>query len=99
MKMRPMSDRVVVQRQRADDRSAGGIIIPDAAQKKTSRGEVLAVGPGRLNEKGERVPVDVAVGDVVLFGDYSGTEISLDGEGLLVIREDDLHLVLGKPEA
>ena len=94
MKLNPMSDRVVVKRQKAEDMSKGGIIIPDAAKKKASRGEVLAVGPGKLLDNGQRVALDVKPGDLVVFGDYSGTEVKLHGEELVLVREDDILGVL-----
>jgi chaperonin GroES len=93
MKLRPLNDRVIVRRTPEETTSAGGIVIPDTAAEKPSRGEVVAVGPGKTNDKGEvRVP-DVKVGDQVLFGKYSGTEVKLDGETLLVMREDDIMAV------
>jgi chaperonin GroES len=90
MKFRPLHDRVVVKRIEADERSAGGIIIPDTAKEKPSQGEVIAVGPGARNEKGEVVALDVQVGDVVLFGKWSGTEVKLNGEDLLIMKESDI---------
>ena len=90
MKFRPLHDRVVVKRIDADEKSAGGIIIPDTAKEKPSQGEVIAVGPGARNEKGEVVALDVKVGDTVLFGKWSGTEVKLNGEDLLIMKESDL---------
>jgi len=93
MKLRPLNDRVIVRRTPEETTSAGGIVIPDSAAEKPSRGEIVAVGPGKTNDKGEiRVP-DVKAGDQVLFGKYSGTEVKLDGETLLVMREDDIMAV------
>jgi Co-chaperonin GroES (HSP10) len=96
MGLRPLHDRVVVRRIEADQKSAGGIIIPDTAKEKPSEGEVVAVGAGARNEKGEIVALDVKVGDRVLFGKWSGTEVRLDGEDLLIMKESD---ILGIVEA
>jgi chaperonin GroES len=90
MKFRPLYDRVVVRRIDAEEKSAGGIIIPDTAKEKPSQGEVIAVGPGARNEKGEIVAPDVKVGDTVLFGKWSGTEVKLDGQDLLIMKESDI---------
>ncbi|MFD2649429.1 co-chaperone GroES [Devosia albogilva] len=90
MGLRPLHDRVVVRRIEADQKSAGGIIIPDTAKEKPSEGEVVAVGAGARNEKGEIVALDVKVGDRVLFGKWSGTEVRLDGEDLLIMKESDI---------
>lgn len=94
MKFRPLHDRVVVRRIDEDEKSAGGIIIPDTAKEKPSQGEIIAVGPGARNEKGEITPLDVKKGDLVLFGKWSGTEVSLDGEDLLIMNESDVMGVL-----
>jgi len=94
MKFRPLHDRVVVRRIDEDEKSAGGIIIPDTAKEKPSQGEIIAVGPGARNEKGEITPLDVKAGDLVLFGKWSGTEVSLDGEDLLIMNESDVMGVL-----
>ena len=94
MKFRPLHDRVVVRRIDEDEQSAGGIIIPDTAKEKPSQGEIIAVGPGARNEKGEITPLDVKKGDLVLFGKWSGTEVSLDGEDLLIMNESDVMGVL-----
>ena len=96
MGLRPLHDRVVVRRIEADQKSAGGIIIPDTAKEKPSEGEVVAVGAGARNEKGEIVALDVKVGDRVLFGKWSGIEERLDGEDLLIMKESD---ILGIVEA
>ena len=97
MKFRPLHDRVVVRRVEEDTRTAGGIIIPDTAKEKPMQGEVIAVGPGARNEKGEVVPPDVKPGDRVLFGKWSGTEVKIDGEELLIMKESDiLGVIEGK---
>ncbi|HAZ61506.1 MAG TPA: co-chaperone GroES [Gammaproteobacteria bacterium] len=93
MKLRPLNDRVIVRRTPEETTSAGGIVIPDTAAEKPSKGEVVAVGPGKSNDKGEIRAPDVKAGDQVLFGKYSGTEVKLDGETLLVMREDDIMAV------
>ncbi len=90
MKFRPLHDRVVVRRVTAEEKTAGGIIIPDTAKEKPMEGEVVAVGPGARNEKGEIVALDVKVGDRVLFGKWSGTEVKIDGEELLIMKESDI---------
>jgi chaperonin GroES len=94
MSIRPLHDRVVVKRMEEERQSAGGIIIPDSATEKPSMGKITAVGNGKLNDKGVAMPLDVKVGDSVLFGKFSGTEIKLDGEELLVMREDDIMAVI-----
>ena len=90
MTIRPLHDRVVVKRMEEERTSAGGIVIPDSATEKPVRGEVLSVGKGKIAENGDIRPLDVKVGDQVLFGKYSGTEIKVDGEEVLVMREDDI---------
>lgn len=90
MGFRPLHDRVVVKRIEAEQKSAGGIIIPDTAKEKPQQGEVVAVGPGARNEKGELVALDVKAGDVVLFGKWSGTEVKIDGQDLLIMKESDI---------
>ena len=90
MKFRPLHDRVVVRRIDAEEKTAGGIIIPDTAKEKPQEGEVVAVGPGARNEKGEIVPLDVKPGDRVLFGKWSGTEVRIDGQDLLIMKESDI---------
>lgn len=90
MGLRPLHDRVVVRRIEADQKSAGGIIIPDTAKEKPAEGEVVAVGAGARNEKGEIIALDVKVGDRVLFGKWSGTEVRLNGEDLLIMKESDV---------
>jgi chaperonin GroES len=94
MKFRPLHDRVVVRRIDAEQKSAGGIIIPDTAQEKPQQGEVVAVGPGARDESGKLVPLDVKVGDTVLFGKWSGTEVKVDGQELLIMKESDIMGVL-----
>ena len=93
MKLRPLHDRVIVQRSEEERTSPGGIVIPDTAAEKPIRGEVLAVGRGKILENGETRPLDVKVGDKVLFGKYSGTEVKMDGQELLVMREEDIMAV------
>ena len=90
MKFRPLHDRVVVRRVDAEEKTAGGIIIPDTAKEKPQQGEVLAVGPGKRDETGKLVPLDVKAGDRILFGKWSGTEVKVDGEDLLIMKEDDI---------
>jgi chaperonin GroES len=94
MKFRPLHDRVVVRRVDAEQKTAGGIIIPDTAKEKPQQGEVIAVGPGARDENGKLTPLDVKAGDVVLFGKWSGTEVKIDGEELLIIKESDIMGVL-----
>ena len=96
MKLRPLHDRVIVKRMEEERTSAGGIVIPDSATEKPVRGEVLAVGNGKILENGEQRGLDVKVGDTVLFGKYSGTEVKVDGEELLVMREDDIMAVIDR---
>jgi chaperonin GroES len=90
MKFRPLHDRVVVRRVDAEAKTAGGIIIPDTAKEKPQQGEVLAVGPGKRDETGKLVALDVKAGDQILFGKWSGTEVKVDGEDLLIMKEDDI---------
>jgi chaperonin GroES len=90
MHFRPMQDRVVVQRIEATEKTAGGIIIPDSAKEKPQEGEVIAVGPGARNEQGQLVPLDVKPGDRVLFGKWTGTEVKIEGQDLLIMKEGDL---------
>jgi chaperonin GroES len=94
MKIRPLHDRVVVRRKEEESTSAGGIVIPDSATEKPSTGEVLATGNGKVADSGEVRALDVKVGDTVYFGKYSGTEIKVDGEELLIMREDDIIAVV-----
>jgi len=94
MQFRPLADRVVVKRVQEDTKTAGGIIIPDTAQEKPQEGEVVAVGPGARDEKGQRVPMDLKAGDRILFGKWSGTERKVDGEDLLIMKESDVMGVI-----
>ena len=94
LKIRPLHDRVVIKREDEEQKSAGGILIPDTAQEKPIRGKVQAVGKGKILENGEVRPLDVKVGDRVLFGKYSGTEIKVAGEELLVMREEDIMAIV-----
>ena len=99
MRFRPLHDRVVVRRVTSDDKTAGGIIIPDTAKEKPSEGEVIAVGPGGRDEAGKLIPLDVKAGDRILFGKWSGTEVKIDGEDLLIMKESDVLGVLDKRAA
>ena len=90
MKFRPLHDRVVVRRVDEEEKTAGGIIIPDSAQEKPSEGEVVAAGPGARNDRGEIAALDVKVGDRILFGKWSGTEVKIDGDELLIMKESDI---------
>jgi len=90
MKFRPLHDRVVVRRVEEETKTAGGIIIPETAQEKPSQGEIVAVGPGARNEDGKVVALDVKVGDTVIFGKWSGTEVKIDGQDLLIMKESDI---------
>src|SRR5436305_7394011 len=94
MKFRPLHDRVVVRRLEAEEKTAGGIIIPDTAKEKPMEGEVIAVGPGARDESGKLVPLELKAGDRILFGKWSGTEIKIDGEELLIMKESDVMGVL-----
>jgi len=96
MKLRPLHDRVIVKRIDSETKTSSGIVIPDSAAEKPDQGEILAVGPGKKNDKGELSPVDVKVGDRVLFGKYSGQTVKVDGEEILVMKEDDLFAVVQK---
>jgi chaperonin GroES len=93
-KFRPLHDRVVVRRLSAEEKTKGGIIIPDTAQEKPSQGEIVAVGPGGRDEAGKLIPIDLKTGDKVLFGKWSGTEVKLDGEELLIMKESDIMGVI-----
>jgi chaperonin GroES len=95
MAFRPLHDRVVVRRIEADTKTAGGIIIPDSAQEKPSEGEVIAVGEGNRDDSGNRITLDVKVGDRVLFGKWSGTEVKIGGEDLLIMKESDIMGIVG----
>jgi|SRR6202161_1678015 chaperonin GroES len=99
MKFRPLHDRVVVKRIDAEEKTAGGIIIPDTAKEKPSQGEIIAVGPGARDETGKLVPLDVKVGDRILFGKWSGTEVKIDGVEYLIMKESDVMGVLDETQA
>ena len=100
MKFRPLHDRVVVRRLEAEEKTAGGIIIPDTAKEKPMEGEIIAVGPGARDETGKLVPLDVKAYDRILFGKWSGTEVKLDGEELLIMKESDIMgIIEGQPAA
>ena len=94
MNIRPLQDRVIVRRMEEETTSPGGIVIPEAAAEKPSRGEVVAVGNGKIQENGNVQPLDVKVGDIVLFGKYSGTEVKVDSDELVVMKEDDIMAVI-----
>ena len=93
-KFRPLHDRVVVKRVNAETKSKGGIIIPDSAQEKPQEGEIVAVGPGGRDEAGKLIPIDLKVGDRILFGKWSGTEVKIDGDDLLIMKESDIMGVI-----
>ena len=95
MKVRPLHDSLLVRRIEEKERARGGIIIPDTAKEKPMQGKVLAVGKGRVLENGKKLPLDVKVGDRILFGKYSGTEIKIDGEEVLIVREDEVLAIMG----
>ncbi|MBB3769721.1 co-chaperone GroES [Ancylobacter sp. VNQ12] len=95
LKFRPLHDRIVVKRLDAEEKTAGGIIIPDSAKEKPSQGEVVAAGPGARDEAGKLVPLDVKAGDKVLFGKWSGTEVKIDGQDLLIMKESDVLGIVG----
>jgi chaperonin GroES len=90
MKLRPMQDRIIVKRLEEENKTAGGLFIPDTAKEKPQKGEIVAVGNGKKTEDGKVIPLDVKVGDTVLFGKYAGTDIKVDGEEYLIMREDDI---------
>ena len=94
MKFRPLHDRVVVRRVESEEKTAGGIIIPDTAKEKPQEGEIVAVGPGGRDESGKLIPIDLKVGDRILFGKWSGTEVKIDGEELLIMKESDVMGVI-----
>ena len=98
-KFRPLHDRVVVRRLESEEKTKGGIIIPDTAKEKPQQGEIIAVGPGGRDEAGKLIPIDIKVGDRVLFGKWSGTEVRLDGVELLIMKESDIMGVLDQPVA
>jgi chaperonin GroES len=94
MKVRPLNDRILVKRLEEEEMTKGGIIIPDSAKEKPAEGEIIAVGKGKVNDKGDRIKLDVKVGDRVLFSKYGGTDVKLDGEDHLIMREDDILAVV-----
>ncbi len=95
MSIKPLGDRVLVQRlEEAEEKTAGGIIIPDTAKEKPQRGKVVAVGPGRMNEDGKLLPMNVKIGDEVLFGKYSGSDVKIDGVEYLIIKEDEIYGII-----
>jgi chaperonin GroES len=96
---RPLHDRVLVKRVKEEEKTKGGIIIPDTAQEKPQEGEVIGVGPGARDEDGERIPLDVKVGDRILFGKWSGTEVKIDGEELLIMKESDIMGIIETKKA
>ncbi|MGE5840484.1 MAG: co-chaperone GroES [Deltaproteobacteria bacterium] len=96
MKVKPLNDRVLVVRTGEEEKTAGGIIIPDTAKEKPQEGKVIAVGPGKVNDEGKRLALDVKAGDKVLFGKYSGNEIKIDGVEHLIMREDDILAIIEK---
>jgi chaperonin GroES len=97
MNFQPLHDRVLVRRIEADEKTAGGIIIPDTAKEKPSQGEVISVGPGGRDDSGKLIPIDIKAGDRVLFGKWSGTEVKINGEDLLIMKESDILGVIDEP--
>ncbi|HBD09841.1 MAG TPA: co-chaperone GroES [Syntrophobacteraceae bacterium] len=96
MQLKPLNDRIIVKRMEEEEKTAGGIIIPDTAKEKPIQGEIMAAGQGKLMDDGSRRPLDVKVGDRVLFGKYAGTDIKVEGEELLIMREDDILAIVEK---
>ena len=94
MDLKPLGDRVVVRPSEAEEQTKSGLVIPDTAQEKPQKGEVIAVGEGKLNEDGERMPIDVSVGDVVIYGKYSGQEIKIDGDEHMILKADDIYAIV-----
>lgn len=94
MKLKPLADRVIVKQSEAEEKTKSGIVLPDSAKEKPTKGKVIAVGPGKLDDKGERMELSVRSGDVVFYGKYSGTEVEVDGEKFVILRESDLLGVL-----
>jgi chaperonin GroES len=94
MKLKPLEDRVVIKPALPDEKVQGGIIIPDTAKEKPQRGEIVAVGPGKVSDSGQKIPLTVKKGDIVLYGKYSGTEVTVDGEDYLVVRESDILAIV-----
>ena len=99
MSIRPLQDRVILKRVKEEEKTKGGIIIPDTAKEKPSQGEVTAVGPGGRDEAGKLIPIDIKIRDRVLFGKWSGTEVKIDGEELLIMKESDIMGIIGEPVA
>ena len=96
MKLKPLEDRVVVERLEAEEKTAGGIVLPDTAKEKPKQGKVIAVGPGKTLESGKRAELNVKVGDKILFASYAGTEVKVEGKELLIMKEDDILAVIEK---
>jgi chaperonin GroES len=96
MNLKPLADRVVVKPSAAEEKTKGGIIVPDTAKEKPVWGEVIAIGPGKTSDEGKLIPLEVKVGDCVLYGKYSGTEVTIDGEELLIMRESDIFAIMPK---
>ena len=96
MKLKPLADRVVIKPSKAEEMTKGGIIVPDTAKEKPVWGDVIAVGPGRISDDGKLIPMEIKVGDKVLYGKYSGTEVTMDGDELLIMRENDIFAVMPK---
>ncbi len=96
MNLKPLSDRIVVRPSKAEEKTKGGIIVPDTAKEKPVWGEVIAVGPGRMSDEGKVIPMTIKVGDQVLYGKYSGTEVTIEGEELLIMRESDVFAIIPK---
>ncbi len=94
MNIKPLADRVVVKPVEEKEKVSGGIIIPDTAKEKPMQGEIVAAGPGKISESGEKIPMEVKVGDMVLYGKYSGTEVTIDGEDYLIMRESDIFAII-----
>jgi chaperonin GroES len=93
--LKPLSDRVIVRPLEAEEKTAGGLYIPDSAKEKPQQGEIVAAGPGKVGDDGKQIPMEVKVGDKVLYGKYSGTEVSTGGEDLLIMRENDIFAIIG----
>ena len=94
MKLKPLGDRIIVRREASEEKTAGGIVLPDTAKNKPQRGKVLAVGPGKLNDNGQRTPLEVTEGAEVLYAKYAGTEVKIDGEDLLIVSEKDILAIV-----
>jgi len=96
MNLKPLADRVVVRPSKAEEKTKGGIIVPDTAKEKPVWGEVIAAGPGRISDEGKQIAMEIKIGDSVLYGKYSGTEVTIDGEELLIMRESDIFAIMPK---